>query len=201
MSGNSNYEYFFNLNVQTVSNMKKLLTLKPVIHLIGFFIGMIGLFFLSSLIICIVPGKIFLNLILPLLAWILPVLFWIYYVGYALDITDKCKNNKRGFKKYILSILLILLGYSLTTANAYYFIEVHHWTMPVYYDVLLSLIMLYGFFYIINYIVKRFALYYSKRNVKIIDYLGYLMLLCIFPVGIVIIQAQIRTMVKENNVQ
>jgi hypothetical protein len=181
--------------------MRFLIKLKPYQHVLGFFIILFVGFFISIPLDKIISQRFeYLNFIVPSTFFTLPIAFWIYYIGYSLDLIDKKTGNKRGLNHFILSVGLIFVCTLTTLITTNYFLIIQKTSVPIWINLLISIFEIYGLIYIIQFITKRFATYYNKRNVRIIDYLGYVILISIIPLGIGIFQSQIKTILNDENI-
>lgn len=180
--------------------MKFLIKLKPFQHVLGFFAILFVGFFISIPLDKIVSQRFeCLNFIIPAAFFMLPIVFWIYYIGYTLDLIDKIKGNKRGLNQYILSMGLIFVCTLTTLVTTNYFLIIQKTSVPIWINLIVSIFEIYGLICITKFTTKRFAVYYNKRNVKILDYLGYIILISIIPLGVGIFQSQIKTIIKDEN--
>jgi asparagine N-glycosylation enzyme membrane subunit Stt3 len=124
--------------------------------------------------------------------------FWIYSIGFVLDKLDIKTKNNRKFKQYVIYVILtqfvVLLGFIL---GKFYLTR----EMPIIISWPIGIIQLYGMINITIFLTKRFSLYYSKRKARIIDYFVYLCLIGFFPLGMIILNSQIRTIINENDIK
>ena len=182
--------------------MKFLIKLNPIYHVLGFFVLIFGGFFISILLIHFssLKSEIF-NQILFGTFFMLPIILEFFYFGWALDYIDKKSFEKRAIKKYIVALILFLSFAFGTYIYRIYVIVNHLHPNVIIVSFFVSLIQLYSLLYIVRYITQRFSFYYSKRKVRILDYFGYLMLLAMIPIGIAIIQTQLKSVIEEYDLK
>lgn len=182
--------------------MKYLIKLKPYQQVLMFFVALFAGFFVSIPIDRYLSHRFeYLFFIAPTIFFMLPIALWFYYIGYALDFIDNKNGNSREYNKYKIAVGSILFAAITLPITTNYFSIIHKCSTPILINLAITIIYISGFIYTINFITKRFAIYYSKRAVKVSDYIGYTLIICFAPFGIAIIQSQIRTIINDENIE
>lgn len=176
----------------------KIFQIKPFIILISFFFLQILVFLISAGLISIFdPNLKPLALVVFFTVNSIPILLWLLYTGYALYLKDEKSIRKNEFNKFKLSVLIIFFNILISSIIEAYkssFNEVI--IIPI--SILLGIFAIISIIYILHYWVKGFVRNYDKRIETKSDYLNYIYLLCLLPIGIYVIQKLIIEISKKE---
>lgn len=173
--------------------INKIFHIKPSLFLIAFFVIQILAFLISAGLISILDtSSISLTILVFFTFNISPILLWYLYTGNALFLKDKKGNRKKEFIKFRLSVLTIffsvlissIIGINKSSINTAITISI---------SLCLGILGFISTIFILSYWVKGFVWNYDKRTETKSDYLNYIYLLCIPPIGIYVIQKLINT--------
>ena len=178
----------------------KIFRIKPLVFLIIFFVFQILAFLISAAIISMFDISSFsLNVPIFFTFNITPILLWYLYTGYALFLKDKKKNSKKKFIIFQLSVLLIFISIIFSLIIELYKSSINiEIRIPI--IIIIGILEIPSIIYIVFYWVKGFVRNYDKRTETKSDYLNYVYLICIPPIGIYVIQKLINT-ITENEVK
>lgn len=142
----------------------------------------------------------FYGILIVLIGFVGYYFFWIYSIGYGFILLDK--KNGINFKGKIFLVLIISLIVLLTMRMFLDFIflvrDSSH--IPVYLNVIFTIIILYCLLNIVIKLTDRFKHYDKKGEPIFFDYVVTFFLLCFFPFGLLIMQSHLRLFLKENQI-
>ena len=178
----------------------KIFRIKPLIFLIIIFAIQILAFLISIGYISIFDtNSLSLNETVFFTLNIIPILVWYSYTGYALFLKDKNENRKKTFFKFEMSVLLIFTSLLFSLMLESYKSSLNT-DIRISIGIVLGILEIIPTIYILHYWVKGFVSSSDKRTVTKSDYLNYIYLMCIPPIGIYAIQKLINT-IAEKEVQ
>jgi len=171
--------------------------IKPSIFLITFFVFQILAFLISAGLISIFDtSSVSLDMPIFFTLNISPLLLWYLYTGYVLFLKDKKENRKKEFLKFQLSVLSIFISVLFSSIIECYKSSINiEIRIPIF--IVLGILEISAIIYILYYWVNGYVWSYDKRTVKKSDYLNYIYLLCIPPIGIYVIQKLINTIAES----
>ena len=177
--------------------INKIFHIKPFVFLIILFLLQILAFLTSAGFISIFDNDS-LNMPIFFTFNITPILLWFLYTGYALFLKDKKENREKKYLKFKMSVLLIFISVLLSTI-----IVINKSTMNTEIRIPISLILgileSISIIYILYYWVNEFVRNYDKRSVTKFDYLNYIYLMCIPPIGIYVTQKLINSITEKED--
>lgn len=96
-------------------------------------------------------------------------------------------------------LILILLTLYISLLSIYFALtfpdkDDPKWLLPI--IILGQIFFAWGLFYVITFLSKVVAIVDLKRNVKFIDYVGYIVLILFFPIGIWWLYPKIQSYIK-----
>jgi len=128
---------------------------------------------------------------------IIPILLWYLYTGYALFLNDKNDNRKNKYLKFQLSVIFIFLGVLFSSIIVLNKSSINTEIMiPI--SIIFGILETISIIYILYYWVNEFVLNYNKRTVTKTDYLNYIYLMCIPPIGIYVFQKLINRITEKE---
>ena len=178
--------------------INKIFRIKPSLFLITFSAIQILAFLISAgLISMFDDSSVSLNLPFFFTLNISPLLLWYLYTGYVLFLKDKTENRKKEFLKFQLSVLSIFLSILFSSIIECYKSSINiEIRIPI--SMAFGILEIISIIYILYYWVKGFVRNYDKRTEKKSDYLNYIYLLCIPPIGIYVIQKLINAITEKE---
>lgn len=179
--------------------MKVLIKLKPFFFLIGF-VGILAIsIFLWKIWINNVTGPIKpFGILIVLIGFVSYYFFWIYSIGYGFILLDKKNGIVFNERKFLLLILSLIIIFVVRMFFDYYFLMKNSSNIPLYLNVILTLIILYCILSVVIKLTRRFKYYDKKEEPKLFDYIVTFFLICFFPFGLLIMQSHLRLFLKEN---
>ena len=178
--------------------INKIFRIKPSIFLFTFFVFQV-LAFLTSVGFISIFDSSSLSLNIPVFFTlnISPLLLWYLYTGYVLFLKDKTENRKKEFLKLQLSVLSIFISILFSSIIECYKSSINiEIRIPI--SMAFGILEIISIIYILYYWVKGFVRNYDKRTVVKSDYLNYIYLLCIPPIGIYVIQKLINAITEKE---
>ena len=177
--------------------INEMFRIKPSIFLITFFVFQILAFLISAGLISIFDtSSVSLDMPIFFTLNISPLLLWYLYTGYVLFLKDKKENRKKEFLKFQLSVLSIFISVLFSSIIECYKSSINiEIRIPIF--IVLGILEISAIIYILYYWVNGYVWSYDKRTVKKSDYLNYIYLLCIPPIGIYVIQKLINTIAES----
>jgi len=178
--------------------INRIFRIKPLVFLIIFFLFQIFALLISVAIISIFDISSFsLNVPIFFTFNITPILLWYLYTGYALFLKDKKENSKKKFIKFQLSVLLIFISLILSLIIELYKSSINA-EIRIPFSIVIGILEITSIINILYYWVKGFVRNYDKRTETKSDYLNYVYLICIPPIGIYVIQKLINTITEKE---
>ena len=178
--------------------INRIFRIKPLVFLIIFFVFQIIAFLISAAICSMFDISSFSLIGLIFFTFnITPILLWYLYTGYALFLKDKKENSKKKFIKFQLTVLFIFISLILSFIIQLYKSSINT-EIRISISIVIGFLEIISIIYILYYWVKGFVRYYDKRSETKSDYLNYVYLICIPPIGIYIIQKLINTITEKE---
>lgn len=180
--------------------INKMFRIKPSVFLITFSVFQILAFIISTGFISMLDdSSLSLNVPIFFTFNITPILLWYLYTGYVLFLKDKKENRKKEFLKFQMSVLSIFISILFSSIIVCYKSSINIYIIiPI--SIAFGVFEIISIIYILYYWVKGFVRNYDKRTEKKSDYINYIFLLCIPPIGIYVIQKLINA-ITEKEVQ
>lgn len=125
--------------------------------------------------------------------------FWLFLFGYGFNLLDSKSGYDSKFKTFNIVLLVSLLAYLIGIS-----IEIHYLfnlrrDIPDIFNLLLGVIILYCFLHIIIVLTRNYKYYDTGEDPRFINYIGNALLICFIPIGLIIMHAHLKSILKEKS--
>ncbi|MFC2138308.1 hypothetical protein ACFLTE_09045 [Bacteroidota bacterium] len=125
-------------------------------------------------------------------------LFWIYLIGYGYNEIDKKFGTTQIIKKFGIVLIITFFVFNIGSFLDLYYLFYTGEQLPDYINIITGLIFLCCFLYIVVKLTD-YRLYDKKEDTRIIDHILTMIMICIFPFGLLLMHAHLRKILKDNN--
>ena len=126
--------------------------------------------------------------------------FWLYLLGYRFNLLDNGAHENKRFKIFKIVLLVSFITYLAGISIEIHYLFNEYRNIPEILNTLIGIILTYCFIHIIIVLTRNNKYYDKGDDPKFFDYIITAFLVSFIPVGLLIMHAHLKALLKERQI-